>query len=51
MYCTLCRSAAALLDAGDPAATAQCALAKKIATDYGLFFRRFTILRHIFTLF
>ncbi len=29
------RHAAALLDAGDPAATAHCALAKKIATDYG----------------
>ena len=29
------RHAAALLDAGDPAATMQCALAKKIATDYG----------------
>jgi alkylation response protein AidB-like acyl-CoA dehydrogenase len=31
------RHAAALLDAGDPAATAHCALAKKIATDYGMF--------------
>ena len=29
------RSAADLLDAGHPAATAHCALAKKIATDYG----------------
>jgi len=29
------RHAAALLDAGDPAATVHCALAKKIATDYG----------------
>ena len=28
------RNAAALLDAGHPAATAQCALAKKIAMDY-----------------
>ena len=27
------RSAAALLDAGDPAATVHCALAKKIATE------------------
>ena len=29
------RHAAALLDAGDPTATVHCALAKKIATDYG----------------
>jgi len=29
------RHAAALLEAGDPAATVHCALAKKIATDYG----------------
>jgi alkylation response protein AidB-like acyl-CoA dehydrogenase len=30
------RHAAALLDAGDPAATAHCALAKKISTESGL---------------
>jgi alkylation response protein AidB-like acyl-CoA dehydrogenase len=29
------RHAAQLLDVNDPAATAHCALAKKIATDYG----------------
>ena len=31
----LLRHAAALLDAGDPSATVHCALAKKIATEYG----------------